>query len=90
MLILHITRIKKCVDDVVGWTKSLVQLFFDTAYFLSYTRTHGVIQNPKKFVWGAPELEYVGFWIEQDGVRPTQHTLQAISNFPRLTDITGI
>lgn len=70
MIIRHINRIKKCVDDVVGWANTLIQLFFDTAYFLLHTGSHGVIQNPKKFAWGQEEIEYVGFHIKKDGVRP--------------------
>ena len=62
---------KKCAADVIGWSKSLMELFFDTAYFLYHTNLHGVIQNPKKFIWGKTEIEYVGFWIKKDGVRPT-------------------
>ena len=89
-LIAHIKRVKKCVDDVAGWSEYLLQLFFDTAYFLSHTGTHGVIQNPKKFVWGVRELEFLGFWVKQDGVRPTSEKLNAIQNFPRPTDVTGI
>ena len=78
------------MDDVSGWANSLLQLFFNMAYFLSHTGAHGVIQNPKKFVWGVRELEFLGFWIKQDGVRPTSETLNAIKNFPRPTDVTGI
>ena len=89
-IISHIKRIKKCVNDLAGWAKYLLQLFHDTAFFLSYTGTYGIIQNPKKIVWGVQELEYVGFWDKKDGVRPTQSTLDAISNFPRPTDVTGI
>ena len=90
LVIRHMQRIKKCVDDVVGWAKALVQLFHDTAHFLSYTGSHGIIQNPAKFVWGKQELEYVGFWLKTDGVKPTEETLAAITNFPRPKDITGI
>ena len=81
---------KKCVDDVTGWAALLLQLFQYTVNFLSYTSSYGIIQNPKKFVWGKRELEYVGFWIKEDGVRPTQETLNAITNFPRPTDVTGV
>ena len=89
-IIRHIQHMKKCVDDVLGWAKSLLQLFHNTAYFLSHTGAHGVIQNPKKFVWGRRELEYVGFWLKDNGIKPTDETLSSISNFPRPSDITGI
>ena len=51
-IIRHIKNIKKCIDDVAGWANTLLQLFHDTAYFLSYTGSYGIIQNPKKFTWG--------------------------------------
>ena len=51
---------------------------------------NGVIQNLDKFVWGVRELEFVGFWLSEDGVRPTPETLAAIKYLPRPTDITGI
>ena len=35
-------------------------------------------------------MEFVGFWVGEDGVRPTEETLQAIKDFPRQVDITGI
>ena len=55
-----------------------------------HTSLHGIIQNPKKFVWGKKELEFVGFWLKTDAVKPTDETLSAITNFLRPSDITGI
>ena len=89
-IIRHINRIKKCVDDVLGWANSLLQLFHDVCYFLYYTGVHGIIQNPAKFVFGQKELEFVGFWLKTDGVKPTDDTLSAIANFPQPTDLTGV
>ena len=86
----ELLRKKKCVDDVLGWAATLWQLFMDTAHFLTLTASFGVVQNAKKFKWGRRELEYVGFWLMRDGVRPSDETLAAIENFPRPTDITGI
>ncbi len=78
------------MDDVCGWADTLKQLFWDTVGFLEITGHHGIIQNPKKIVWGRAELEFVGFWLTRDGIRPTDETCQAIRDFPRPTDITGI
>ena len=86
----RLVRKKKCVDDVLGWAATLLQLFFDAAEFLTHTAQHGVVQNAKKFVWGKRDIEYVGFLVTSDGVRPSDETMSAISNFPRPTDITGI
>ena len=83
-------RLKKCVDDMLGWAETLTQLFFDAAFFLYHTNSFGIIRNPVKFVWGRQELEYLGFWIKDDGIKPTKETLAAIKNFPRPSDITGV
>merc|ERR1711864_59780 len=58
--------------------------------FLEVTGRHGIIQNPGKFVWGRRELEFVGFWLTADGIKPTEDTCKAIWDFPRPTDITGV
>lgn len=90
LIIRHIQRIKKCVDDVLGWATSLLQLFHDTAYTLLL---HGILRShpkPPKNRLGQREIEFVGFWLKKDGVKPTDETLSAISHFPRPIDLTGI
>ena len=89
-VIRSLLRVKKCVDDVLGWAETLEQLFFDTAFFLFHTNSFGIIQNPAKFTWGKRELEFLGFWIKEDGIRPTQDTIDAIKEFPRPSDVTGV
>ena len=77
-------------NDVLGWASTLWELFFNTLTFLFHTNSHGIIQNPEKFNWAKREIEYLVFWIKEDGVQPTQATLQSIADFPRPTDITDI
>ena len=90
LLIRNLKNFKKCVDDVLGWAPMLYELFFNTVTFLYQTNCHGVIQNPDKFHWGKREIEYLGFWVTENGLRPTQDMLKAIQDFPRPVDITGI
>ena len=90
MVMRNMPRKKKCIDDVLGWADDLDQLFEDVCLFLTHTARHGIIQNTKKFKWGRWELEYMGFWLKEDRVRPSDDTLAAIRDFPWPTDITGI
>ena len=90
LLIRNIKNIKKLVDDVLGWAKTLYKLFVIIMNFLYHTNSHGVTQNPAKFAWGRREIEYLGFWLTEVGIKPSEETLQAITDFPRPTDITGI
>ena len=89
-VIRELLRKRKCVDDVVGWADTLGQLFWDAVKFLSLTGSHGIVQNPKKFVFGREELEFVGFWIQKDGIRPTEDMKREITEYPRPTDVTGV
>ena len=89
MLIRNMLNLKKCIDDVLGWAKTLLELIYIMVN-IYHTSLHGVIENPDKFVWASQEIEYLGFWISKDGVKPTETTLKAIAEFPRPTDITGI
>ena len=48
------------------------------------------IFNPDKFMFGKGEVNFGGFTITDDGVKPTSAMIDAIANFPTPTDITGI
>ena len=43
MVIRDLKRKTKCVDDVAGWAKTLLQLFWDTTEFLTITGNHGIV-----------------------------------------------
>ena len=90
IVIRSFVRVKKCVDDVLCWADTLEQLFLDTAFFLTHTNSFGIIQNPAKFKWGRRELEFLGFWIKEDGIKPMQDTIDAVKEFPRPSDITAL
>ena len=79
LIIRNLPSMKKCINDVLGWAATLAALFFNTVNFLFHMNTHGIIQNPQKFAWGRRQIEYLGFWITEDGVQPIQETLQGIS-----------
>ena len=79
-----------CVDDFCGWEDSIKDSFLHTCEYLSLTASHGIIQTPAKFQFCQKELEFVGFWLGSSSVQPSEETLEAIKNFPRPTNITGI
>ena len=90
LIIRALKKLKKCVNDVLGWADTLYELFFNTCSFLYHTNAHEVTQNPAKFAWGRRQIEYLGFWLTEDGVQPSEETLRAIKDFPCPSDITGI
>ena len=80
----------KCIDDTLLWSDDLESCFFRTCEYLTLCSNAGVIFNKKKFQFGEEEVNFLGFRIGMDSIRPCPKYLQAIREFPRTRDITGI
>ena len=80
----------RCVDDALPWTTTIEDMFFVVCEYLTLTGNHGIIQSPGKFNFCQRELEFVGFWLGVDSIRPSDQTLEAITEFPRPSNITDI
>ena len=72
----------KCVDDTVLWSKTVEASFFDTCQFLSRCSKNGVVFNKDKFQFCKDEVEFAGFLIGKDYVKPAPKILESIRNFP--------
>ena len=46
--------------------------------------------NKKKFQFGSDTIEFLGFVVTGDSVKPSEKFLGTIKDFPRPRDITGI
>ena len=58
--------------------------------FLSLCAGAGKVFNKKKTQFGLLEVEFLGFEVTADSVKPSSKYLAAIRDFPRPRDITGI
>ena len=82
----------KCVDDALLWKPSIEEQFFHTCRYLSLCSKNGIVFNKKKFVFCRKEVEFAGFVIANDEVRPSQKILGSITDFPvpkTISDIRG-
>ena len=68
----RIKRRKQCVDDSLLHDTSIEEQFFRTCQFLSLCISNGIIFNLKKFHFAEKEVEYLGFEITEDSVRPSK------------------
>ena len=91
-IIADVPRKTKCVDDVLMWDddESLEAHWWRVIDFLTLVGSNGVTLNPKKFQFCQREVEFAGFQITQNSVKPLPKYLDVIRNFPRPTDISGI
>ena len=80
----------KCVDDVLLWANNIEESFDQTVNWLDTCGRHGIILNPDKFVFAEDEVEFAGFQITLDSVRPCQRYLRSILEFPTPGNITDV
>ena len=90
LLTAEISNKKQLVDDTCVYNTNLEENFLDTCRFLSICSGAGIVFNKKKFQFGLDEVEFLGFVVKKDSVCPSGKFLDAIRNFPRPRDITGI
>ena len=82
----------KCVDDTVLWSSTVEESFFTTCKFLTLCSRNGIVFNREKFQFCRDEVEFAGFLIGKDYVKPAPKILDSIREFPvpkNLADIRG-
>ena len=91
-IIADVPRKTKCVDDVVMWDgeESITDHWWRIIDYLILVGNNGIILNPKKFQFCQREVEFAGFLITQDDVKPLPKYLDGIRNFSRPTNISEV
>ena len=79
----------KCVDDSLIWGDDIEVNFASTCAFLEKCSQGGIVFNPKKFVF-AEEVDYLGFRLTKEGLKPTVEFLHNIRSFPSPKSITDV
>ena len=80
----------KCIDDALLWSSSIEEAFFHTVQWLDICGKNGIVLNPNKFTFCRDTVEFAGFEITPNSVRPVPRYLEAIQNFPTPKTITDI
>ena len=89
-LIADVPRKTKCVDDVVMWDETLEEHWWRVIDYLILIGKNGIILNPKKFQFCQKNVEFAGFLITEEDVKPLPKYLDAIRDFPRPCNISEI
>lgn len=84
------TDSKTCVDDSIIYDDSIEQNFYRVCEFLTISSRGGCTFNPKKFQFGLREINFLGFLVTNDGIKPTPQFIENIMNFPTPRSITDI
>ena len=91
-IITDIPKKTKCVDDTLLWSDSIADSFFETCRFITLCSRNGIIFNRDKFTFCRDEVEFAGFTIGKDFVKPGKKVMESIMDFPvpkNISDIWG-
>ena len=75
--------------DSCLWEESIEKAFFSTCRYMEKCSKAGIVFNPKKFVFARDDVDFAGFTVTKDAIKPTKAMLEAIRDFPRPTTLTG-
>ena len=83
-------RKTRCIDDSLLWDDSIESSFWHTIEYINHCANKGIVFNPDKFRFAEMEVEFAGFQVTANGVKPTKRMTETILNFPTPTNITGV
>ena len=81
---------EKIVDNIIQWSESIEQSFFRICSMLSHCMKNGMVFSPEKFMFAMETVEFAGFEITMEGIRPTDKYIEAVRNFPTPTNISEV
>ena len=81
---------EKIIDDVIQWSDTLEEAFFRICSMLSHCNQNGMVFSPEKFEFAKESVEFAGFQITMEGIKPTDKYVAAIKNFPTPTNISEV
>ena len=73
------------IDDTILWDSSISSAFWHTLEYISHCAQNGIVFNPAKFAFGKTKVDFGGFTLTKDGIKPTNSMISAIANFPANT-----
>jgi hypothetical protein len=80
----------RCVDDTIIWSSSIENSFERTTEYMTLVGANGIVLNPDKFHFAEDSVEFAGFLITPESVKPLPCHVDAIRNFPSPQNIKDI
>jgi hypothetical protein len=90
MVTSNVEDVVRQVDDSLLWKPTIEECFAHTAKYLTLLGRNGILQNPAKFQFCQKEVDWSGFRIAGDTVRPMPHISQAVRDFPTPVNRTDL
>ena len=89
-IVSHVPQKTKCIDDTLLWSSTIADSFLQAQEWLDLCGRHGITLNPSKFRFARETVEFAGFEISNETVRPCKKYTKAIADFPTPTSLTDV
>lgn len=85
-------RTVRCIDDSLLWddAERIDDSFWHTFDYIKLCADNGIIFNREKFQFAQEEVEFAGFSITKEGMKPPKRIIAAIREFPTPRNITDV
>ncbi|KAH9582557.1 Transposon Ty3-I Gag-Pol polyprotein [Schistosoma haematobium] len=77
-------------DDVLIASSSLEEHIQHVQILFDRFKKHGVVINPSKCIFAVPALEFLGHYIDSQGIKPLQTKVEDITNYPEPTSVKSL
>ena len=84
----HLPRLHRVMDDMLCEADDLQACYDDARNLLLACREHNITLGKKKFTFASAEVKFAGYVISDTGVKSDPAKLDAITRFPKPTNIT--
>jgi len=77
------------VDDILVWAPSLPELKTRVETIANNCKNLNITLSKKKFEIGK-QIQFAGYLVGENGVKPDPDRIRAIKDFPQPTNLTGV
>ena len=77
----------KVIDDTLLYSESIEENFYKTWAYLKLCADNGITFNVSKFQFCKREIEFAGFRVGEDSVKPSKEILNRIRDFTAPTNL---
>ncbi|CAI2734883.1 unnamed protein product [Schistosoma spindalis] len=78
------------IDDVLIASSSLEEHIQHLQILFERFKKHGVVINPAKCIFGVPALEFLGHYINSQGIKPLPEKVEGIISYPEPTSVKSL
>ena len=84
----HLPRLHRVMDDMLCEADDLGTCYDDARNLLLACREHNITLGKKKFTFASAEVKFAGYIISDTGVKSDPAKIDAITRFPKPTNLT--